>query len=255
MYFVGRTVIAFKIKAFCCQHICDVGYSCLYIADIGRVGICRSTAGHVGNLVAAVVKAVFGQGYGVSGRAVIDRNTVIIHNRITGRHTCQAFQLFGKLDIELIIRRIGYHADIVITQLAAVSAAQDGHRLVRSPFNHINVCRACRADSGIVSAKTERTGHGIELASIDCIRTLRANKSGRHILNTAFPAFGAHGNNACRRAAGISIGTITTISRHPFCGRAVCHISGAASQIYGITHGGSYIAAQYLGIGQIKRFN
>ena len=83
------------------------------------------TGRHVGDFVAAVVKAVFGQGYGVSGRSVIDRNAVIIHDRIAGSHAFKTFQGFGETDFQ-VISTVRYHADIVICrQLAFVSNASD----------------------------------------------------------------------------------------------------------------------------------
>ena len=70
------------------------------------------TGRHVGDFVAAVVKAVLGEGYRISGRAVIDCNAVIVHNRIAGCHAFEAFQGFGKADFQ-VVTTIRYDTEVV----------------------------------------------------------------------------------------------------------------------------------------------
>ena len=83
------------------------------------------TGRHVGDFVAAVVKAVLGEGYRISGCAVIDCNAVIIHNCIAGCHAFEAFQGFGKADFQVVIA-VGYDAKVVFCgQFVCVCNASD----------------------------------------------------------------------------------------------------------------------------------
>ena len=90
------------------------------------------TISYIGNLIAAVVKAVFGQGYGVSGRSVIDRNAVIIHDCIAGCHAFKTFQGFGETDFQ-VIASVRYDADVIICrQFGCVcNATDDVHLFVQ----------------------------------------------------------------------------------------------------------------------------
>ena len=67
---------------------------------------------NIGDGVSPIVKSVLGQGYRISGRAVIDCNASIVHNCIAGCHAFEAFQGFGKTDFQVVIA-IGYDAEVV----------------------------------------------------------------------------------------------------------------------------------------------
>ena len=122
MHFIGHAVIAFKIKTFCCQCICDIGYSCLYIANIGRVAVCRSAAGYVRDGLVIRVEAVI-RHIGLSAYG----QPVVVDDRIA---RCDAvhFHVFRQFDIQRICP-VGYHADISVCQLRRICHAANDIRL------------------------------------------------------------------------------------------------------------------------------
>ena len=112
------------------------------LTDINRICAVH-TIGHVGDFVAAVVKAVLGEGYGVSRRTVIDRNAVIIHNCIAGGYTFEAFQGFGKTDFQ-VVAAIGYDAEVVFCgQFVFVcNASDDVHLFVQFLLDDVSYIAA-----------------------------------------------------------------------------------------------------------------
>ena len=67
---------------------------------------------NIGDAVSPIVEAVLGQGYRISGCAIIDRNAVIVYNCIAGFHAFEAFEIFGHADFQVVIA-IGYDAEVV----------------------------------------------------------------------------------------------------------------------------------------------
>ena len=122
MHFVGCAVIAFKIKTFCCQCICNIGYSRLYVADISRVAVCRSAAGYIRDSLVIRIDAVI-RHIGISAYG----QSVVIDDRIARCDTVH-FHVFGQFDIQRICP-IGYHADISICQLRRICHTADDIRL------------------------------------------------------------------------------------------------------------------------------
>ena len=133
-------ILGFDGRMLACQ--------CLYFMQLAAVdgigAVCADiTCCHVGNFVAAVVKAVLGQGYGVSGCAMADGYTVIVDDRITGRHAFEAFQGFGETDFQVVVA-VGYDAEIVIVrQLGCIrNAADDVHLFVQFLFDDVSCIAA-----------------------------------------------------------------------------------------------------------------
>ena len=134
-------------RSHCCiftvRYFCGgTGYCFFQLTDINRICAVH-TIGHVGDFVAAVVKAVLGEGYGVSRRTVIDRNAVIIHNCIAGGYTFEAFQGFGKTDFQ-VVAAIGYDAKVVFCgQFVFVcNASDDVHLFVQFLLDDVSYIAA-----------------------------------------------------------------------------------------------------------------
>ena len=113
-----------RIRSFGDSYIAVFGFDgrmlacqCLYVMQLAAIdsigAVCADVTGcYVGDFVAAVVKAVLGEGYGVSGCTVADGYSVIVHNCIAGCHAFEAFQGFGKADFQ-VVAAIGYDAEVV----------------------------------------------------------------------------------------------------------------------------------------------
>ena len=104
------------------------GSRLFYVADIGRIGICRSAAGYVGNLFIARIYAGF-----CNGRAVIDSDAVVVYHSISGfKRRCidriQPRKILGQLYSQRIVP-VGNNPQIIISQLGYIRYAADNIRL------------------------------------------------------------------------------------------------------------------------------
>ena len=119
-------------------------------------------------------------------------------------------------------------------------------------MEHIDICFRSIANGRIISSKPQRPGHGVKLASIHSIRTLCADQTGRNVLDAPFFPHGSHRYNPSRGPPSVLIGSVAAVSILPFRSGSCCNISRVAAQIDGIPQSGRYMAAQDLGIGQIR---
>ena len=122
-------VFGFDGRMLACQ--------CLYVMQLAAIdsigAVCADVTGcYVGDFVAAVVKAVLGEGYRVSGRAVADGYSVIVDECIAGGYAFEAFQGFGKADFQ-VVAAIGYDAKVVFCGqfVFLCNAADDVHLFVQ----------------------------------------------------------------------------------------------------------------------------
>ena len=109
---------------------------------------------------------------------------------------------------------VGYDSNVIAGELSSihgigrrtirsrgrdgVTAAGDGDGLVRSTGHYVLVICRGGTEAGIVPAEPELPGQGVELGAVDGVSTRGADKAGGYVLDAAFGASTAYGDDTSR---------------------------------------------------------
>ena len=157
----------------------------------------------------------------------------------------QLLEVAGQLYMESIFVCVSHHSDVIICQLCSIhrvggraigsggsdsiAAAGDGDGFIGAPGHHVLIICRSGTEAGIVAAKTDLPGEGIELGAVHRVGTVGADKASRYVLDAAGSVFTAYCNNTISLTARIVAATIIAIG-------VICVVVGHAGRDTVLVH-------------------